>query len=100
RTTPCATLFPYTTLFRSIVKLLDFGIARIRELSGTSKATQRGAVLGTPAFMAPEQAMAIWEDVDARSDLWSVGATMFTLLTGRRSEEHTSELQSLRHLVC
>jgi len=39
--------------------------------------------MGTPAFMAPEQARARWDLVDARTDLWAVGATMFTLLSGR-----------------
>ncbi len=43
--------------------------------------------MGTPAFMAPEQARGLWDQVDARSDLWAVGATMFSLLTG--SEVHT-----------
>src|SRR5581483_9869556 len=64
------------------IKLLDFGIARILELRPVSNATQRGAILGTPAFMPPEQAMGIWEEVDARSDLWALGATLFMLLTG------------------
>jgi serine/threonine-protein kinase len=40
-------------------------------------------MLGTPAFMAPEQARSRWEWVDARTDLWAVGATMFTTLTGQ-----------------
>lgn len=66
-----------------VVKILDFGIARIRELSGKSSATQTGSLMGTPAFMAPEQARGRWDDVDARTDLWAVGATMFMLLTSR-----------------
>ncbi len=65
------------------VKLLDFGIARLRELSTDTSATRSGATMGTPAYMAPEQARARWEEVDARTDLWAVGATMFKLLTGR-----------------
>ncbi len=65
------------------VKVLDFGIARLRELSTASTATQAGTTMGTPAFMAPEQARGLWEEVDARTDLWAVGATMFNLLTGR-----------------
>ncbi len=48
-----------------------------------STSTRMGTVMGTPAFMAPEQARARWDEVDGRTDLWAVGATMFTLLTGR-----------------
>jgi serine/threonine protein kinase len=67
------------------VKVLDFGIARLRELSPTtSKATRGGTSMGTPHYMPPEQARGRWEEVDARSDLWAVGATMFELLSGRR----------------
>jgi len=66
------------------LKVLDFGIARLRELSTPSpSATQAGSVLGTPAFMAPEQALGRWLEVDGRTDIWAVGATAFTLLTGR-----------------
>ena len=65
------------------VKVLDFGIARLRELSSASTATKSGASMGTPAYMPPEQARALWDEVDARSDLWAVGATMFHLLSGK-----------------
>ncbi len=65
-----------------IVKVLDFGIARVRELS-TPQTTLAGSAIGTPAFMSPEQARGRWQDVDGRSDLWSVGATLYTLLTGK-----------------
>jgi serine/threonine-protein kinase len=61
------------------LKVLDFGIARL--LDGTG-ATRSGQLLGTPAFMAPEQANGQTRDVGARSDLWSLGAVLFTLLTG------------------
>jgi len=66
-----------------VVKVLDFGIARLREMSSASTATRSGASMGTPSYMPPEQARGRWEEVDARSDLWAVGATMFTLLTGK-----------------
>jgi serine/threonine-protein kinase len=62
------------------LKLLDFGIARVAE--GSSTLTQAGGMLGTPAFMSPEQARGRWQVVDARSDLWSVGATLFVLISG------------------
>lgn len=58
------------------VKLLDFGVARV-----TGEARRTG-VAGTAAFMAPEQACGDWASVDARSDVWSVGATFYTLITG------------------
>ncbi|MCB9575732.1 MAG: protein kinase [Polyangiaceae bacterium] len=65
------------------LKVLDFGIARLREMSSSASQTRTGSLLGTPAFMAPEQARGRWDDVDARTDIWAVGATVFTLLTGR-----------------
>ena len=52
--------------------------------------TQSGAMLGTPGFMAPEQARGRWSEVDARTDIWAVGATMFRLLTGRPVHEATT----------
>ncbi len=64
------------------VMVLDFGIARLRELSTQSHATRDGTAMGTPAYMAPEQARGLWDEVDARADLWAVGATMFALMTG------------------
>ena len=74
------------------IKVLDFGIARLHEVSASHAATMGGAVLGTPAFMPPEQARGRWEDVDARSDLWAMGATLFMLLTNRsvRDEAETA----------
>jgi eukaryotic-like serine/threonine-protein kinase len=66
------------------VKVLDFGIARLRMATHDSgSSTQAGSLLGTPAFMAPEQALGRWKEVDERTDIWAVGATLFTLLTGR-----------------
>jgi len=64
------------------VKVLDFGIARLRDATLAATATATGAVLGTPAFMAPEQALALVDDIDARTDLWALGATLFTMLSG------------------
>ena len=67
------------------LKVLDFGIARVREVSGTAaaKLTADGGPMGTPAFMPPEQALGNWNEVGPRTDIWAVGATMFTLLSGR-----------------
>ena len=60
--------------------LLDFGIARVQE-GDTAFLTRPGSTLGTPAFMAPELAAGRLEELDALTDLWAVGATMFQLLT-------------------
>ncbi len=64
------------------VRLLDFGIARINVPENPGQ-TLAGVSMGTPAFMPPEQASAHWDKVDAQSDIWALGASMFTLLTGR-----------------
>jgi|GEM_PF-1089400 len=64
-------------------KVLDFGIARLRDLALSAAHTQTGSMMGTPEFMSPEQARARWDQVDGQSDIWSIGATMFTLLSGK-----------------
>jgi serine/threonine-protein kinase len=68
------------------LKVLDFGIARLLDAKG-AHVTRTGRLMGTPAFLPPEQALGYVHDVDARSDLFAVGATMFTLLAGRYVHE-------------
>jgi serine/threonine protein kinase len=68
---------------RHEIKLLDFGIARILDQVSSSDSTQAGTLMGTLEFMAPEQGRGEWDTVGVTTDLWAVGATMFTLLTGR-----------------
>ncbi len=72
------------------LKVMDFGIARL--LDGTS-GTASGMLMGTPAFMAPEQAAGRNRDVDPRTDVWSVGALMFSLLSARPVHEGTGAAQ-------
>ena len=62
-------------------KLADFGMAALSHELGAL--TGMNSVLGTPGFISPEQARGAALDIDARTDIWSVGAMMFTLLTGR-----------------
>ncbi len=82
------------------VKVLDFGIARLRELSRANTATKVGTSMGTPAYMPPEQARGLWDEVDGRSDLWAVGATMFHLLSGQIIHEaRTTNEQLLKAMT-
>jgi len=65
-----------------VLKLLDFGVARVFDRTSQSKLSMFGLILGTPSFMSPEQALGSRDKVDHRSDIWSFGATLFTALTG------------------
>ena len=62
-----------------VLKVMDFGIARLAE--GSSGLTEAGMMIGTPAYMAPEQVMG--EAIDARADLYSAGVVLYECLTGR-----------------
>jgi len=70
---------------RGRVKVLDFGLARMEpcETAETMLATREGTALGTVPYMSPEQAMG--REVDGRSDLFSLGAVMYEMATGRRA---------------
>src|SRR5512140_3946328 len=69
-------------------KLLDFGFARVLDAAQQSSSlTGVRTTLGTPAFMPPEQAAGRWGEVDRRSDLWALGATMFFALSGQHVHE-------------
>jgi tetratricopeptide (TPR) repeat protein len=75
------------------VKIMDFGLARVE----TSEMTQEGIVLGTPNYMSPEQALG--DRVDARTDLFSVGAVLYELLTGHKPFEADSTPSVLFQVV-
>jgi serine/threonine protein kinase len=73
------------------LKVLDFGIARLHEAAPDVPRrrgkTRIGMPMGTAGFMAPEQATGQWDRVDARTDLWAVGATLFAVLAGETLDE-------------
>jgi serine/threonine protein kinase len=67
-----------------LVKILDFGIARLNEPEASANRTQTGVILGTVAYMSPEQAAgATHEQIDARADVYSLGMVIYEMLTGR-----------------
>ena len=70
------------------VKLLDFGVAKSTNSSPEVFQTQQGAILGTPYYMAPEQAAG--DPVDARADIWAAGAVLFHALTGRPPHDEST----------
>lgn len=64
------------------VKVLDFGIAKIRDVSAAAgNLTQAGAVMGTPHYMSPEQCLG--EELDGRSDIYSLGVVLHEMLSGQ-----------------
>jgi serine/threonine-protein kinase len=71
------------------IKLLDFGLARVRDGMLSVIPTAAGVVLGTPGYMAPEQARGLQDEIDTRSDLFAVGAVVFRAISGRRIHERS-----------
>lgn len=76
------------------VKILDFGVAQLRYATNTEPAGAPTAV-GTPAYMSPEQAMGLSDQLDGRTDLFSVGAIIHALCTGRRINHAKNEQEAL-----
>ncbi len=69
---------------KNFVKVVDFGIAKLTDAQGASTGkTQTGMVMGTPAYMSPEQGSGKTNAIDGRSDVYSLGVIMFQLATGR-----------------
>ena len=66
---------------RDVAKILDFGISKLR--GAKTVLTQDAALIGTPQYMAPEQATGRNDDIDARTDIFAFGAIVFEMLAGR-----------------
>ncbi len=79
------------------LKVLDFGIARVRDGAVSSSKTAFGATLGTAPYMPPEQVQG--REIDGRADLFAVGATMFRLLARRRIHEAQTEPEMLAKMA-
>jgi eukaryotic-like serine/threonine-protein kinase len=82
------------------IKILDFGIARLGVLQTDRDDTGPHVSLGTPGFMPPEQARGRTAEIDAQSDLWALGATMYAVLTGQHVHEaETANEQLLKAMT-
>ncbi len=81
------------------VKILDFGIAKVMDAAGgMGTRTRTGMLLGTPAFMSPEQARSA-RDADHRSDLWSVAVMLYEILTGKQAFVAPTEFARLSEIM-
>ena len=84
---------------RFVVKVLDFGIAKVMDVAGgMGQKTRTGMLLGTPAYMSPEQIKNA-KDVDARADLWSAGVMFYEMVTGRVAFPAPTEYARLAAVV-
>lgn len=79
------------------IRLLDFGLASAPDYE--SRLTRDGDVVGTPAYMAPEQAAGRREEISRRSDIYGMGACLYELLTGRQPYESDNAMATLRAII-
>ena len=82
------------------VKVLDFGLAKVIDRDGQTgdvTATEPGHIMGTPAYMSPEQASG--KSLDQRTDIWSFGCVMYQMLTGQRPFEGETATEILAQII-
>jgi len=79
-----------------VPKITDLGIAR--SIAGDDRMTGTGTTLGTPQYMSPEQARGL-ADIDARADIYSLGATLYVLLTGKAPFSGSTPYETVHHIL-
>ena len=79
------------------LKLVDFGLARLQDLPEEQRITQTGSVMGTPAYMSPEQARE--EVVDGRTDIFALGIICFEAINGRNPLDRSKKLLTLAEVI-
>ena len=90
---------------RPFVKIIDFGIAKAVEIEAkdVSLVTHEGSILGTLRYMSPEQASGCQQDVDVRSDVYSIGIMLYELLTGTQPLAHaglrSQSIEKILHCI-
>src|SRR2546423_5591140 len=80
-----------------IVKVLDFGVAKLLGRDEGMKLTRAGLVVGTLSYMSPEQALG--DSIDGRADLYSLAATMYLALTGRKAFDGATTAALLKKIM-
>ena len=87
-----------------IVKLLDFGIAKVTmdqaQDAETAALTRTGSMLGSPLYMSPEQARGNNKDIDHRADIWSLGVVLYQALAGKTPWHEITALGQLILAIC
>ena len=81
-----------------LLKVLDFGVAKLQSIDELNAATRTGAVVGTVAYMSPEQARGD-KVVDQRSDVYALGAILYELCSGRKPHPGESQNAILHHIA-
>jgi len=91
---------------QAVPKIIDFGVAKAtgKTLAQETLFTEQGQVFGTPEYMSPEQADLANEDVDTRSDIYSLGVLLYVLLTGAHpfdtKDLRQGGLEHIRQIIC
>ena len=92
-------LKPSNVLFTrdGVPKVTDFGLAK--RMESDSKQTESGAIMGSPSYMAPEQARGHTKDVGPAADIYALGAILYEMLTGRPPFKGETPIETIRQVV-